>query len=91
MQNKSVKNFFCLSDFTPFMSKSRQILDHFFQLLFPKDSKNLTSLDIGLQEVGEKIPLNRVRNTDTKKILLSKEKFAPKQTFFCATILHPLF
>ena len=37
-----------------------------------------------------KRPLNGVRNTDTKKILLSKAKFAQKQTFFRAAILHPL-
>ena len=33
---------------------------------------------------------NGVWNTDTKKILLTKAKFAPKQTFFCAAILHQL-
>ena len=44
-----------------------------------KNSENLKSLDIGLREVGAKRPLNGVRNTDTKKILLSKAKFAQKQ------------
>ena len=29
--------------------------------LFPKDSKTIKSLDIGLQEVGAKRPLNGVR------------------------------
>ena len=57
---KSVKNFFCHGDFTPFMSKNLQIWDHFFPTLFPKDSENPKSLDIGLQEVGAKIPLNCV-------------------------------
>ena len=42
------------SDFTPFMSKSFQIWDYFFPLLFPKDSKNLKSLDIGFGKVGAK-------------------------------------
>ena len=64
------------------MSKSFQIWDRFFPLLFPKDSKKLTSLDIGLLEVVVKRPLNGVRNNNTKKILLSKAKFAQKQTFF---------
>ena len=32
--------------------------------LFPKDSKTIKSLDIGLQEVGAKKPLNGVRKWD---------------------------
>ena len=50
-----------------FMSKSFQIWDHFFPLLFPKDSKNLKSLDIGLREVGAKRLVNGLRNKNTKK------------------------
>ena len=46
------------------MSKSFQIWDHFFPLLLPKDSENLKSLDIWLQEVGAKRPVNRVRKCD---------------------------
>ena len=68
--------------FTPFMSKSFKIWDHFFPLLFPKDSKNLIGLDIGLWEVGAKRSLNGVRNTYAKKILFSKAEFAQIQTFF---------
>ena len=49
------------------MSKSFQIWDHFFLLLFPKDSKNLKSLDIGRREVQAKIPLNWVRKCDGQK------------------------
>ena len=45
---------------------------------------------MGLWEVGAKRLFNGVRNIDTKKILLSKAKFAPKQTFFCAAILQHL-
>ena len=51
-------------NFTPFMNISFQIWDHFFPLLFPEDSGNLKSLDIGLWEVGEKRPLNGVRKCD---------------------------
>jgi hypothetical protein len=36
------------------------IWDHFFPLLFSKDSKYLKSLDIGLQEGGAKRPVNTV-------------------------------
>ena len=37
------------ADFTPFISKSFYIWDHFFPLLVPKDCKSLKkSLDIGL-------------------------------------------
>ena len=39
---------------------SFQIWDHFFPLLFPKDSENLKSLDIGLWEVRAKRRLNGV-------------------------------
>ena len=34
------------------------MLDHFFPLLFPKDSESLKILDIRLREVGAKRPLN---------------------------------
>ena len=34
------------------------MLDHFFSLLFPKDSESLKILDIRLREVGAKRPLN---------------------------------
>ena len=71
---KSVKNFFRRGDFTPFMSKSFQIWDHFFPLLFPKDSENLKSLDIGLWEVGAKRRLNGVNKW--KKIC--KKLFSPR-------------
>ena len=54
MRKISVKNYFWRGDFSPFMSKSFQIRDNFFTLLFPKDSKNLESLDIWLWEVGKK-------------------------------------
>ena len=43
-----------LSDFTPFITKSFQMWDHFFPLFFPKDSDFLKILDIGLWEVGGK-------------------------------------
>ena len=47
-------------------------------------------MDIGHREVGAKRPLNGVRNTVSKKILLSKAKFAQKLFFLRAAILHPL-
>ena len=34
------------------------MLDHFFPLLFPKDSESLKIFDIRLREVGAKRPLN---------------------------------
>ena len=61
---RNKKTFFAAAIFTPFMSKSFLIRDHFFPLLFPKDSEYLTILDIGLLEVGAKKPLNRVRKCD---------------------------
>ena len=46
------------------MSKSFQIWNHFFSLLFLDDSENLKCLDIGLCKVGAKRPLNSVRKCD---------------------------
>ena len=45
-------------NFRPFENKNVQIWDHFFPILIPKYSKSLKSLEIGLQEVGEKRTLN---------------------------------
>ena len=39
-------------------NKNVQMLDHFFPLLFPKDSESLKILDIQLWEVGAKRPSN---------------------------------
>ena len=57
---KFLKNFFRRGNFTPFFNKKVQIWDLFFPLLFPKDSKYLKTLDIGLWVVGAKRPLNTV-------------------------------
>ena len=56
----SKKNFFFFSrcDFRPLPNKNVQMLDHFFPLLFPKDSESQKILDIRLQEVGAKRHLN---------------------------------
>ena len=139
--------------FTHFISKRFHIWDHFFPIFFSKDSENLKSFDIGLQEVGAKrclkrmnkwrrkkyakqtlfprrfytlyeqkllnlrpllsitVPqgfrkskkfghwtlgsggkmLNGVKNTDAKKILLSKAKFAQQNTFFFARPFYTLY
>ena len=66
------KNFFLRSDFRHFSNKKFHIWDHFFLLLFPKDSKSLQILDIRLREVGAKRPLNST----------SKVKKWRKKTFF---------
>ena len=52
------KLFFLRGDFRPFPNKNVPIWDHFFPLLFPKDSESLKILDIRLWEVGAKRPLN---------------------------------
>ena len=74
---KKKQNFFLHGDFRPLPNKNVQMLDHFFPLLFPKDFESLTILDIRLQEVGAKIPLNGT----------SKVKRRRKITFFCAAII----
>ena len=63
-----------------FTSMTPKIIKEYFAL-FPKDSENLTTLDIGNGEMGAKRSLNGVRNNNTPKILLSKAKFAQKLTF----------
>ena len=42
------------SDFRPLPNKNFQMLDHFFPLLFLKDSESLKILDIQLREGGQK-------------------------------------
>ena len=86
---KYFKIFFRRGNFTPFMSKIFQILDHFFPLLFPKGSKNQKSLDIRLWEVGAKRPLNGVRNNDTKKSCSVRQNL-PKNKLFLRVDFAPL-
>ena len=66
------KNFFFRGDFRPLPNKNVQLLDHFFTLLFPKNSEYLKILDIRLREVGAKRPLNGT----------SKVKKVKKKNFF---------
>ena len=47
-------NFSLHGEFRPLPKKNVQIWDHFFLLLFPKDSESLKFLDIGLQKMGAK-------------------------------------
>ena len=72
------KNFFLHGDFRPFPNKNFQMLDHFFPLLFPKDSESQRILDIRLWEVGAKRPVK-----GTSKV----KKLEKKNFFFCAAIL----
>ena len=46
------------SDFRPLPNKNVHMLEHFFPLLFPKDSESLKIFDIHLREVGAKRLLN---------------------------------
>ena len=67
------KTFLLRGDFRQFSNKNVLIWDHFFPLLFPKDSESLKILDI--QEVGAKRPLN-----GTSKV----KKLEKKTDFFAA-------
>merc|ERR1712105_502742 len=60
-------------DFRQLSNKNVQMLDHFFPLLFPRDSESLKILAIRLREVGAKRPLN-----GTSKV----KKVREKKTFF---------
>ena len=56
---KSAKNkLFLRGDFRPLPNKNVRMLDHFFPLIFPKDSESLKIFDILLREVEAKRPLN---------------------------------
>ena len=59
-------------------------------ITFPQGFLKSKKFEYWTSGSGVKIPLNGVRNADTKKVLLSKAKFAQKQFFCCAAILHPL-
>ena len=75
------KNFFLRGDFRQFSNKNVHIQDHFFPLLFPKDSESLKILDIRLWEVGAKRPLN-----GTSKVKKVREKH-----FFFARRFQTIF
>ena len=62
-------NFFLRGDFRQFSNKTIHIWDHFFPLLFPKDSESLKKLDIRLWEVGAKRP-----SKGTSKVKKVREK-----------------
>ena len=80
LQNQQKKNFFLRGDFRPLPNKNVQMLDHFFPILFPKDSESLKILDIRLREVGAKRQLKKTENR-------RRPKKVKKKTFFCAAIL----
>ena len=56
-KSAKTKKLFLRGDFRPLPNKNVQMLDHFFPLLFPKDSESLKILDIQLWEKGAKRPL----------------------------------
>ena len=66
---------------TPVLSKSCQIRDHFFPLIFPNDFENVKCLDIGPHEVGAKRSLSGVNKW--KKIMQLK-------IFFLSQLFHTL-
>ena len=64
---KSAKKLtFLCGDFRQFSNKNVQRWDHFFPLLFPKDSKPLKIWDIQLREVGAKRRLNGTSKMNTQ-------------------------
>ena len=68
-----------------------QIWDHFLPLVFPKDSENLKSLDIGLQEVEAKRRINGMNKLkkSVKNFFLPLQFFTLFQQKF--STLRPLF
>ena len=69
------------------MSKSFQVWDHFFPLLFPKDSLNLKCLDIELREGGGQMTVKRCVKQWVPKKSCSVRQHLPKNILFlCAKI-----
>ena len=62
----SQKQTFLQGDFPSFIIKSLQTSDHFFPLLFPKDSESLNFLDIRHPQVGANRRLKVNKHTDTQ-------------------------
>ena len=58
-KSAKIQTFFLRGDSRQISNKHVQIWDHFFPLLFPKDSESLKILDIRLQEVGGKKTFKR--------------------------------
>ena len=83
-----LKNFL-QCNFTPFMRKIFQIRDHFFPLLFSKDSKNQKSLDIGLWEVGAKRTFKRSEQINKSQLYTRYEqKISNRQPLLSITFLQ---
>ena len=73
------KNLFLPRQFYTLYEHKFSNLRPLLSITFPKDSENLKSLHIGLQEAGGKRPFKGLRNTNTKKFLLNKAKVAKKK------------
>ena len=73
------KNFLLRGNFSLFSNKNVHIWDHFFPLLFPKDSKSLKILDIRLREVWAKRPLKKTENRRRPKKVKKKTFFYSQQ------------
>ena len=69
------KTFFLRGNFRPLPNKNVQMLDHFFPLLFPKDSESLKILDIQLREVGAKRPVKKTENRRRPEKVKKKKLF----------------
>ena len=80
------KNLFLRGEFRPLSNKHFQMLDHFFPLLFPKDSESLKIFYIRLQEAGAKRPFNSTskvnrqtnRQTHRQTDILTYKKHRPR-------------
>ena len=65
-QNQHKNKLFLCGNFRPLPNQNVQIWDHFFPLLFFKDSESLKILDIRLWEVGAKRCLNGTSKVNTR-------------------------
>ena len=80
-EKKCKINFFCRANFTPFMSNSFQIWDHFFPFLSPKDSENPKVCTLDFRKWGQKIVKMSDKHQYQKKSCLVRQNL-PENIFF---------
>ena len=84
-QSQQKNKLFLRGDFRPLPNENVQMWDHFFTLLFPKNSESLKILDIRLREVGAKRRFNgtsKVNRRTDKQTNRQTDGQAKRQTHF---------
>ena len=86
------KKLFFARRFKTIFKQKFQMFDHFFPLLFPKDSESLKILDIRLREVGAKRPLNgtsKVNGQTNRQTDRQTDRHTDRRTFWLIESIGP--